>query len=432
MTQITDQMVEAALIEASQYMNYVNSEARKNRMRAALEAALLAAGEEQEWTWRDDPSADERWNAGCDFAMLQLCSVIGADPKKVIWDSATETLDGDVQSTISKIIEAGLGENWQNLDAAYRAARMTAPSPPDDVADTHASPTPAATVPPAGAMDAGTALADVAPPMVDLAPCPFCGGEAKLVDIGPSALAFAEGIASEDDIGSYAYCITCGASSSEEFGPERKTFENWNRRSLSTPEPGEAEAVATVIWYDPELYPIPYHEAGKIIDASLAFMDTTPIGTKLYAQSPGFREGVEAAAKVAEEDEREYVVPAQSFEETDKYGETYTLTLPEQKCRKFSGGRKIAQKIRALAPPAGAGEGWQPIKSAPKDGTHILAYRKLYGIRCTNMTNPPTVVHWFDDPDEPGFYTSINELAPEHPFKATHWQPLPAAPGDGG
>jgi hypothetical protein len=70
---------------------------------------------------------------------------------------------------------------------------------------------------------------------------------------------------------------------------------------------------------------------------------------------------------------------------------------------------------------------WRSIDSAPRDGTHILSCRML-GIRVTNMTNPPTVVHWFDDPDEPGFYTSVNETAPEHPFYPTHWQPLPALP----
>jgi hypothetical protein len=67
----------------------------------------------------------------------------------------------------------------------------------------------------------------------------------------------------------------------------------------------------------------------------------------------------------------------------------------------------------------------QPIETAPKDGTHILAWRIPIGIRATNNTHPPTVVHWFDDPDEPGFYTSVNERAPEHPFEATHWMPLP-------
>lgn len=72
---------------------------------------------------------------------------------------------------------------------------------------------------------------------------------------------------------------------------------------------------------------------------------------------------------------------------------------------------------------------WHPIETAPRDGTHILAFRLPIGIRFTNLTNPPTVVHWFNDPEEPGFYTSVNELAPEHPFGATHWMPLPAPPG---
>lgn len=70
----------------------------------------------------------------------------------------------------------------------------------------------------------------------------------------------------------------------------------------------------------------------------------------------------------------------------------------------------------------------QPIETAPKDGTHILAWRVPIGIRVTNLTNPPTVVHWFDDPDDPGFYTSVNERAPDYPFKATHWMPLPPGP----
>lgn len=70
----------------------------------------------------------------------------------------------------------------------------------------------------------------------------------------------------------------------------------------------------------------------------------------------------------------------------------------------------------------------QTIETAPKDGTHILAWRVPVGIRVTNNTNPPAVVHWFDDPDEPGFYTSVNERAPEHPFNPTHWERLPDPP----
>lgn len=62
--------------------------------------------------WRYDPSADEQWNAGCDFATMQLCHFLGVDPATVDWDAATETLDGDVQSVIGKILRAKLGEDW--------------------------------------------------------------------------------------------------------------------------------------------------------------------------------------------------------------------------------------------------------------------------------------------------------------------------------
>lgn len=95
----------------------VQSEAIKDALasldmaRDALEAALAPA-EAGGVDWRDDPSADERWNAGCDFAMTMLCQVVKADPAKVSWDAATETLDGDVMAVIGNILTEGLGEDW--------------------------------------------------------------------------------------------------------------------------------------------------------------------------------------------------------------------------------------------------------------------------------------------------------------------------------
>ncbi len=56
--------------------------------------------------WRDDPAQDERWNAGLDFAMLQLCKVLKVDPQSINWDCATETLEGDAQSQIHKVLAA--------------------------------------------------------------------------------------------------------------------------------------------------------------------------------------------------------------------------------------------------------------------------------------------------------------------------------------
>lgn len=73
--------------------------------------------------WRDDPSADERWNVGLDFGQEQLCAVLGVDPGAVSWDAATETLDGDVQAVIGNILTAWAGDDWRDV------SRKTAPPP---------------------------------------------------------------------------------------------------------------------------------------------------------------------------------------------------------------------------------------------------------------------------------------------------------------
>lgn len=74
--------------------------------------------------WRDDPTSDERWNAGCDFAMTQLCKALDVDPATVNWDAATETVDGDVQSVIWNILRARMGEDWDPTTAPPADAGM--------------------------------------------------------------------------------------------------------------------------------------------------------------------------------------------------------------------------------------------------------------------------------------------------------------------
>jgi len=74
---------------------------------------------------------------------------------------------------------------------------------------------------------------------------------------------------------------------------------------------------------------------------------------------------------------------------------------------------------------------WRPIKSAPKDGSHILAIAMKppgFGYFDGEWVPAQTVIHWWGNPGEEGFYTSVNEIAPERPFPATHWAPLPKAP----
>lgn len=61
-----------------------------------------------EEVYRGERDDDE----GIDFALMQLCSVLGVDPQSVTWDAATETRDGDVQAIIGNILRAKFGEDW--------------------------------------------------------------------------------------------------------------------------------------------------------------------------------------------------------------------------------------------------------------------------------------------------------------------------------
>ena len=62
----------------------------------------------------DDLASDERWNAGVDYAITQLCNIIGVDPKSISWDAATETLDGDVSAVICNAIRGAYGDEWSS------------------------------------------------------------------------------------------------------------------------------------------------------------------------------------------------------------------------------------------------------------------------------------------------------------------------------
>jgi hypothetical protein len=78
--------------------------------------------------------------------------------------------------------------------------------------------------------------------------------------------------------------------------------------------------------------------------------------------------------------------------------------------------RMMASARAAIA----AMHGWQPIETAPKDGTQILAFAKGYG------SDFYGVCQWAEaDPDFPrtvsGWFWSFA-------IRPTYWQPLPAPP----
>lgn len=71
---------------------------------------------------------------------------------------------------------------------------------------------------------------------------------------------------------------------------------------------------------------------------------------------------------------------------------------------------------------------WQPIETAPKTGEHILVAefnpeRTGFGVCGGKKQSMMTVVHWWDNPGEEGWYASVDSQG-EYPFPATHWKPL--------
>lgn len=84
---------------------------------------------------------------------------------------------------------------------------------------------------------------------------------------------------------------------------------------------------------------------------------------------------------------------------------------------------------------------WQPIDTAPRDGAHILVADLTPGSAGFGYCGPilpgttwrsiqpwADVAHWFDDPDDPGFYASSYGADQDAPFqRITHWMPIPEA-----
>lgn len=66
-----------------------------------------------------------------------------------------------------------------------------------------------------------------------LLPCPFCGGEAKRGDNGPTKEQLANGLSwgrDFDDGGSFIECQSCHASTALHFDRRENLVSDWNRR----------------------------------------------------------------------------------------------------------------------------------------------------------------------------------------------------------
>lgn len=65
---------------------------------------------------------------------------------------------------------------------------------------------------------------------------------------------------------------------------------------------------------------------------------------------------------------------------------------------------------------------WQPISTAPKDGTRVLVYPTLTVAMWRSYRNDGDDAGWSDGLVKSWAYEEITELEP------THWQSLPAPP----
>jgi len=91
---------------------------------AQPQADVLREAQADADDWKDDPSANECWNAGLDYGMVRFCKCLGVNPKSVNWDAATEELDGDVCAVIGNILRVKFGEDWDPTAAQPQTARM--------------------------------------------------------------------------------------------------------------------------------------------------------------------------------------------------------------------------------------------------------------------------------------------------------------------
>ena len=91
-------------------------------------------------------------------------------------------------------------------------------------------------------------------------------------------------------------------------------------------------------------------------------------------------------------------------------------------------------RIALTALQAGAGDGWQHIESAPKDGTKVFVY-------VPGDSNYPTAAYYsskeyfeteYGDPDymDEGWYWSFGYPSDFHEetIEPTHWMPIPESP----
>ncbi|WP_019573403.1 hypothetical protein [Curvibacter lanceolatus] len=94
----------------------------------------------------------------------------------------------------------------------------------------------------------------------------------------------------------------------------------------------------------------------------------------------------------------------------------------------------FAARLISLAKEEALAEGWQPIETAPKDGTSIIGWHAKYGARETKMNFYGEGSQGYADhmagkgPLECGWDWSEPKNGWGFSWEPTHWRPLPPPP----
>lgn len=92
-------------------------------------------------------------------------------------------------------------------------------------------------------------------------------------------------------------------------------------------------------------------------------------------------------------------------------------------------GRADLIREAAAALEAAREDAWQPIETAPRDGTTVVVYFKGHGPMTVAWEDP-----WGDGPEGAIWCVTDHKHGPPYPVRGyrtgddTHWRPLPAPP----
>lgn len=120
---------------------------------------------------------------------------------------------------------------------------------------------------------------------------------------------------------------------------------------------------------------------------------------------------------------------------TPEQRETLELLVFERESRKFHGlgdrvinARELDALRAALAPPPTCGT-WQPIETAPKDGTDVLLWEPAANLRHDGLALVGAYVDFKGAVVPCGYHDGwFDNASGRYEITPTHWMPLPTTP----